>query len=96
MVQMNKKFDELGVAQVKARLASKVFLGAEASLAAEWLAHQEAKAADEALELARDSNQQSRIAADEARKANRIAGAALVIAVIGAVIAIATAIHGWK
>jgi hypothetical protein len=93
---MNEKFEKLGVGEVRARIESKVFLGAEASLAREWLARQDAKSADEILALTRDSNYQSRMAASEARRANWIAGAALVIAVLSAIVAVAATVHGWR
>jgi hypothetical protein len=77
---MYAKFEKLGVAEVRARLASKALLGAEASLAQEWLARQETKSADEAMALARDSNRLAGLAEADARKSTSIAIAALVIA----------------
>jgi hypothetical protein len=91
-----EKFEKLGVAEVKARLASKVFLGAEASLAQEWLAREETKAADEAMAINRDSNRLGRLASTEARNANKIALAALAIAVVSMIISVIATLHGWK
>jgi hypothetical protein len=93
---MYDEFDELGVAEVRARLASKVYLGAQASLASEWLARQETKSADEGMALNRDSNRLARLASTEARNANKIALAAFAIAVASMIISAVATLHGWK
>lgn len=93
---MYAEFEKLGLPEVRARLASKKYLGPTASLNAEWLARKETESADETMSLARDSNQLARLASTEAQKANRIALAAILIALASKIIAAVGTFHGWK
>jgi hypothetical protein len=80
------EFDRLGAAEVRARVASKVYLGAERSLAAAWLEQHNDAFQVEQLFIARSAVADARLANARAETANRIATAALIIAMVSVIL----------
>ena len=79
MALTNGQLDSLGAAQVRANLATNVYLGNDRAIAVRWL-EQRAEASNvEQLNLARS-------ASTAANKANRIASAALIIAMLSMIL----------
>jgi hypothetical protein len=74
MALTDKALDSIGVAQVRANLATNVYLGNDRAIVVGWLARHDEASSAEQLNL-------SRSASTAAHKANRIALAALIIAV---------------
>ncbi len=84
------ELDRLGPSEVRARVASNVYVGGQAALARSWIErHNEASSAEQ-LSLAR-------LAARRAKTANTIATVALAIAIISMIITVAGFIvpHYW-
>jgi hypothetical protein len=76
------ELERLGAAEVRARLASNVYLGGQAALARSWLERRNETSSAEQLALAR------RASAD-AHAANKIAIAALAIAIVSIIVTVA-------
>ena len=75
------ELDHLGAAQVRANLASGVYWGPGRTLAEAWLERRNEASQSEQLSLARHAR-------DDARKAYKIALAALIIAVVAIMLAV--------
>lgn len=74
MAVTNETLDSIGAAQVRANLATNVYLGNDRAIAIGWLERNDENSSAEQLNL-------SRSASTAAHNANRIAIAALLIAV---------------
>jgi hypothetical protein len=88
------EFDALDAGQVRANLASGVYLGARASLARAWLERRNEASQAEQLSLARAAAAEARFANTRAHSANKIAIAALVVATISMITAIIFGVIG--
>jgi hypothetical protein len=103
-IMTNDKFhaelERLGVSEVRARLVTKVYLGAEAALAQAWLERcavafnsEQAATAVRAADAAETAAREAGLANKMAATSNKIAIAALVIAIISIVISAVGAFH---
>jgi hypothetical protein len=88
------EFDALDAGQVRANLASGVYLGARASLARAWLERRNEASQAEQLSLARAAAAEARLANTSAQSANKIAKAALVAAIISLIATIVLGVIG--
>jgi hypothetical protein len=78
----DEEFDSIGPAEVRARIATNVYLGATRALALAWLARRNEASSAEQLELARSAKDAAWAAARAADLANNKATIAIVIAAI--------------
>lgn len=82
------ELEALGAAEVRARLARKVYLGAEAALATAWLERRSEASSSEQLDIARSAKDAAWAAARAADTANSKATIAIVIGAISLIVAI--------
>jgi hypothetical protein len=73
------KLDAIGLEQVRMNLASNVYLGGDAALVRAWLERNKERSSSEQMRL-------TRLATTEAHKANKIAAAALIVAIVSIII----------
>lgn len=84
----DEQFEAIGAAEVRARLATKVYLGADAALATAWLERRSEASSSEQLAIARSAKDAAWAAARAAETANSKATIAIAIAIISLIIAI--------
>lgn len=92
--------EKLGVAEVRGRLVTKVYLGGQAALAQAWLERraeafnsEQAATAIRAADAAEDAAREAALANKMAAISNKIAIAALAIAIISIVVSLIGVFH---
>jgi len=84
----HRELKVLGAAEIRGRLATKVYLRAEAALATAWLERRSKASSSEQLDIARSAKDAAWAAARAADTANSKATIAIVIAAISLIVAI--------
>jgi hypothetical protein len=87
--KFEQELEQVGAAEVRSRLATKVYLGVKASLALAWLERRNEASHSEQAAVARDARDAAWAAARAAETANTKAMIAIIVAIASAVIAIA-------
>lgn len=84
----DEEFDSIGAAEVRARIVTKVYLGATRALAEAWLERRNEASSVEQLELARSAKDAAWAAARAADQANSKAMIAIIMAAISITVTI--------
>lgn len=84
----DEEFEAIGAGEVRARIATNVYLGATRALALAWLERRSEASSSEQLDMARIAKDAALAAARAAETANSKATIAIVIAIISLISAI--------